>query len=43
MEPHGPSLPKDEGPPTPGSATKVPPVSALCRRTPVQGGQQEVA
>ncbi|XP_058160974.1 oxysterol-binding protein-related protein 5 isoform X2 [Dasypus novemcinctus] len=32
MEPHGPALPRDEGgPPTPGSATKVPPVeSRLC-------------
>ena len=27
MEPHGPSPTRDEGPPTPGSATKVPPVS----------------
>uniref|UniRef100_A0A8C3YPZ1 Oxysterol-binding protein n=1 Tax=Catagonus wagneri TaxID=51154 RepID=A0A8C3YPZ1_9CETA len=25
MEPNGPSPPRDEGPPTPGSATKVPP------------------
>ncbi|XP_032270466.1 oxysterol-binding protein-related protein 5 isoform X2 [Phoca vitulina] len=25
MEPNGPSLPRDEGPPTPGSATKGPP------------------
>uniref|UniRef100_A0A9L0T116 Oxysterol-binding protein n=1 Tax=Equus caballus TaxID=9796 RepID=A0A9L0T116_HORSE len=31
MEPNGPSLPRDEGPPTPGSATKVPPAeSRLC-------------
>ncbi|OWK17404.1 hypothetical protein Celaphus_00013136, partial [Cervus elaphus hippelaphus] len=29
MEPHGSSPPRDEGPPTPGSATKVPPVRAL--------------
>nr|XP_015100315.1 oxysterol-binding protein-related protein 5 isoform X4 [Vicugna pacos]XP_031546906.1 oxysterol-binding protein-related protein 5 isoform X4 [Vicugna pacos] len=29
MEPNGPSLPRGEGPPTPGSATKVPP--AECR------------
>lgn len=28
MEPHGSSPPRDEGPPTPGSATKVPPVRA---------------
>lgn len=26
MEPTSPALPRDEGPPTPGSATKVPPV-----------------
>ncbi|KAM8814042.1 oxysterol-binding protein-related protein 5 isoform 2-T3 [Rhynchonycteris naso] len=31
MEPNGPLLPKDEGPPTPGSATKVPPAEyRLC-------------
>uniref|UniRef100_A0A8C9B0A1 Oxysterol-binding protein n=1 Tax=Prolemur simus TaxID=1328070 RepID=A0A8C9B0A1_PROSS len=31
MEPNGPSLPRDEGPPTPGSATKVPPAEyRLC-------------
>lgn len=28
MEPNGPSLPRDEGPPTPSSATKGPPVRA---------------
>ncbi|XP_057581658.1 oxysterol-binding protein-related protein 5 isoform X3 [Hippopotamus amphibius kiboko] len=31
MEPNGSSLPRDEGPPTPGSATKVPPAEyRLC-------------
>uniref|UniRef100_A0A8C6FW29 Oxysterol-binding protein n=1 Tax=Moschus moschiferus TaxID=68415 RepID=A0A8C6FW29_MOSMO len=31
MEPHSPSPPRDEGPPTPGSATKVPPAEyRLC-------------
>uniref|UniRef100_A0A4W2BQI4 Oxysterol-binding protein n=1 Tax=Bos indicus x Bos taurus TaxID=30522 RepID=A0A4W2BQI4_BOBOX len=31
MEPHGPSPTRDEGPPTPGSATKVPPAEyRLC-------------
>ncbi|XP_054295490.2 oxysterol-binding protein-related protein 5 [Pongo pygmaeus] len=31
MEPNGPSLPRDEGPPTPSSATKVPPAEyRLC-------------
>ncbi|KAF5917343.1 hypothetical protein HPG69_017640 [Diceros bicornis minor] len=31
MEPNGTSLPRDEGPPTPGSATKVPPAEyRLC-------------
>ncbi|XP_043779934.1 oxysterol-binding protein-related protein 5 isoform X1 [Cervus elaphus] len=31
MEPHGSSPPRDEGPPTPGSATKVPPAEyRLC-------------
>uniref|UniRef100_A0A8D0MBA0 Oxysterol-binding protein n=1 Tax=Sus scrofa TaxID=9823 RepID=A0A8D0MBA0_PIG len=31
MEPNGPSPPRDEGPPTPGSATKVPPAEyRLC-------------
>ncbi|XP_005384280.1 PREDICTED: oxysterol-binding protein-related protein 5 isoform X2 [Chinchilla lanigera] len=31
MEPHGPSLPREEEPPTPGSATKVPPAEyRLC-------------
>ncbi|KAI5278604.1 Oxysterol-Binding Protein-Related Protein 5 [Manis pentadactyla] len=31
MEPTGPALPRDEGPPTPGSATKVPPAEyRLC-------------
>ncbi|KAF6333834.1 oxysterol binding protein like 5 [Rhinolophus ferrumequinum] len=31
MEPNGSSLPREEGPPTPGSATKVPPAEyRLC-------------
>ncbi|PNI26553.1 OSBPL5 isoform 7 [Pan troglodytes] len=31
LEPNGPSLPRDEGPPTPSSATKVPPAEyRLC-------------
>ncbi|XP_045711303.1 LOW QUALITY PROTEIN: oxysterol-binding protein-related protein 5 [Phyllostomus hastatus] len=37
MEPNGPSLPQDEGPPTPGSATKLPP--ADCR--PCNGSDKE--
>uniref|UniRef100_A0A8D1D8T2 Uncharacterized protein n=1 Tax=Sus scrofa TaxID=9823 RepID=A0A8D1D8T2_PIG len=37
MEPNGPSPPRDEGPPTPGSATKVPPVRGPRGRTGVGG------
>lgn len=34
-EPNGPSLPRDEGPPTPGSATRVPPAEyRLCNGSP---------
>ncbi|TEA11787.1 hypothetical protein DBR06_SOUSAS6910288 [Sousa chinensis] len=37
MEPNSPSPPRDEGPPTPGSATKVPPVGARLWEDPRQG------